>query len=132
MVHVADVDLAEQLYGLLGFQLESRYQREDDVTNFSGLRLGKASLFLTRASEPIIPSQQAVLFYMYSDDVTGLRRHLLAKGLEDGGLPPGLRKHGETTNMPESNAVYGEEKVSGLVLKPFRSQQTYKMPANSR
>lgn len=106
MVHVADVDVAEHFYGLLGFQRESRYQREDGVTNFSGLRSGKARLFLTRASEPIIPSEQAVLFYMYSDDVTGLRRHLLAKGLEDGGLPPGFRKHSETTNMPERNAVY--------------------------
>jgi len=106
MVHVADVDAAEQFYALLGFQCDSRYTRDDGITNFAGMNSGKARLFLTRASEPIIPSQQAVLFYMYSNDVKGLREHLLARGLEDGGVPPGLRKRGEEGHMPEKNAVY--------------------------
>lgn len=106
MVHVSDVDAAEQFYALLGFQCDSRYKREDGVTNFAGMNSGKARLFLTRASAPIIPSQQAVLFYMYSNDVNGLREHLLAEGLEDGGVPPGFRKRGDEGHMPERRACY--------------------------
>ncbi len=37
------------------------------------------------SSGPIDAEQQAVLFYMYSDDVAGLRQHLLKSGLADGG-----------------------------------------------
>jgi hypothetical protein len=106
MVHVADVDAAEQFYALLGFQSDSRYEGDDGVTNFAGMNSGKARLFLTRAGEPIIPSQQAVLFYKYSHHVIGLREHLLVRGLEDGRVPPGLRKRGEEGHMPEKNAVY--------------------------
>jgi hypothetical protein len=106
MAHVEDVDAAAQFYALLGFECESWYQRDDGITNFAGMVTGRAKLFLTVASGSIIPSQQAVLFYMYSPDVKGLREHLLAQGLEDGGVPPGLRKSGEEGHMPERNAVY--------------------------
>lgn len=106
MAHVEDVDVASQFYALLGFDCESRYSREDGITNFVGLISGRAKLFLARSSGPVIPSQQAVLFYMYSADVTGLRNHLLERGLEDGGVPPGFRKRGAEGHMPERNAVY--------------------------
>jgi hypothetical protein len=36
----------------------------------------------TRASDPVIPSQQAVLFYLYSPDLIALREHLLASGVK--------------------------------------------------
>lgn len=106
MAHVLDVDSAAQFYTLLGFDCESRYCGPGDITNFVGMISQRAKLFLARASAPIVPSQQAVLFYMYSLDVRGLREHLLAKGLFDGGVPPGLRKRGEEGYMPERNAVY--------------------------
>jgi hypothetical protein len=106
MVHVEDVDAAALFYTLLGFGCESRYRREDGITNFAGMVSGGAKLFLALASGPIVPSQQAILFYMYSLDVQGLREHLLIRGLQDGGIPPGLRKAGEEGDMPERNAVY--------------------------
>jgi hypothetical protein len=37
---------------------------------------------LTRASAPVIPSQQAILFYLYSPDLIALREHLLAAGVK--------------------------------------------------
>lgn len=106
MAHVADVDAAAAFYALLGFSIESRYQRPDGITNFVGLISGAAKLFLARASGPIVPSQQAVLFYMYTADVQSLREHLLQQGLEEGGVPPGFRKAGAAGHMPERNAVY--------------------------
>lgn len=106
MLHVEDVDAACEFYQLLGFKVESRYVREDRVTNFVGLKSGQAEVFLALSSGPIVPSQQAVLFYMYASDVHGLRDHLIAHGLEDGGIPPGLRKRGHEGHMPERRAVY--------------------------
>lgn len=106
MAHVADVDAAARFYAYLGFSIESRYTRPDGVTNFVGLISHGAKIFLARASGPIVPSQQAVLFYMYASDIASLRDQLLLKGLEDGGVPPGLRKAGSDGHMPERNAVY--------------------------
>jgi hypothetical protein len=44
---------------------------------------------LERASAPIDPHQQAVLFYLYADDVDGLRDHLIAQGLPVGPIRDG-------------------------------------------
>ena len=41
-----------------------------------------------------------------------MREHLLQQGLEDGGIPPGMRKRGEEGHMPERNAVYA-------IIHPF-------------
>lgn len=41
----------------------------------------QAELMLTRASEPVIASQQAVLFYLYSPNLVALREHLIASGV---------------------------------------------------
>lgn len=106
MAHVADVDAAAAFYAMLGFTIESQYKRPDGITNFVGMIAGTAKLFLARASGPIVPSQQAVLFYMYTEDVQALRQHLLQQRLEDGGIPPGFRKLGSEGYMPERNAVY--------------------------
>jgi hypothetical protein len=35
----------------------------------------------TRATDPVIASQQAVLFYLYSPDLIALREHLLANSV---------------------------------------------------
>jgi hypothetical protein len=106
MVHVEDVDASAKFYELLGFEVASRYIRDDGVTNFVGLKSHSAELFLARSSGPIIPSQQAVLFYMYARDVTSMRVHLIGQGLEDGGTPPGLRNGSHPGPMPERNAAY--------------------------
>jgi len=36
---------------------------------------------LARASEAVVPSQQAVLFYLYSPNLIALREHLIAAGV---------------------------------------------------
>ena len=89
MAHVADVDRSIRFYTLLGFTCDSRFSGPDGVTNFTSLSSGRAHIMFARAGEPVVPSQQAVLFYMYSPDVMSLRMHLLASGLADGGKPPG-------------------------------------------
>lgn len=89
MVHVEDVDRSAEFYALLGYSAQSRFSGDDGRTNWVMLTSGNARLMLARASAPVVPEDQAVLFYMYSKDVRMLREHLLAKGLDDAGDPPG-------------------------------------------
>ena len=39
-------------------------------------------LMFARASAPVIASQQAVLFYLYSPNLVALREHLVANGVK--------------------------------------------------
>ena len=48
------------------------------------LKSGGAQLMLSRASDPVDPHLQAILFYLYCDDVTGFRSTLLEAGVEAG------------------------------------------------
>lgn len=88
MLHVADVDRSAAFYALLGFACDSRFSGADGTTNWVALSSGKARLFLARASGPVNSSEQAVLFYMYSEDIRGMRTHLLQRGLVDAGPIP--------------------------------------------
>lgn len=87
MAHVASVDKSSEFYALLGFESQSRFSGHDGVTNWNNLASGDAEIMLARASGPIIASEQAVLFYMYSNNVAALREHLLKNGIPDAGVP---------------------------------------------
>ncbi|MFO0977788.1 MAG: hypothetical protein U0996_15400 [Planctomycetaceae bacterium] len=89
MVHVHDVDRSVAFYSLLGYSCQSRFSNDSGRTNWAMLVSGAARLMLAVASAPVVPEDQAVLFYMYSQDVRQLRNHLLQNGLEDAGEPPG-------------------------------------------
>ena len=82
MAHAADVQRAVDFYRKLG--MEVRGSLRDRSGNLRWVHLGceQADLMLTRASEAVIPSQQAVLFYLYSPDLIALRDHLLAAGVK--------------------------------------------------
>jgi hypothetical protein len=49
---------------------------------------GAARIMFARATAKVDAHQQAVLFYMYTNDVQALRRHLLGLGYRDAGPPP--------------------------------------------
>jgi catechol 2,3-dioxygenase-like lactoylglutathione lyase family enzyme len=94
MAHVADVEDSIGFYtSHLGFSVRNRLEH-GGRTFWAWLDSGSASLMLSAASAPVDPEQQAVLFYLYADDVAGLREKLLAEGLAEGeaykgGNPPG-------------------------------------------
>ncbi len=96
MAHVADVDRSVEFYTLLGFNCDSRFSNGGGRTYYAAVSSGQAELMLVFASGPVIADQQAVLFYMYSQDVHELRLHLLSKGIPDAGRAPGERKPGDS------------------------------------
>ncbi len=83
--HVADVAASIAFYERLGLAA-AEVMKDPSGTPFWALaRSGRAEIMFARASAPIDHAEQAVLFYMYSDDVRELRRSLIAAGISDGG-----------------------------------------------
>ncbi len=81
MAHVADVQRAVDFYKLLGMELRGSLKNSSGDLQWAHIACEQADLMLTRASEPVVPGQQAVLFYLYSPDLVALREHLIAVGV---------------------------------------------------
>jgi hypothetical protein len=74
-----------EFYGKLGFTEGGRHTPEGaSEPSWVWLTSGGAQIMLTRASEPVDPEKQAVLFYLYCDDVIAFRGRLLEAGIEAG------------------------------------------------
>ena len=85
MVHVKSVPTSIGFYRRLGFEVENTFTpSEEKEPSWANLLSDRAQLMVARADEPVIPSQQAVLFYSYCDDVPALREHLTVEGIETG------------------------------------------------
>jgi catechol 2,3-dioxygenase-like lactoylglutathione lyase family enzyme len=85
MAYVADVSASAAFYAALGFETCASFTPPgDDRPSWLSLRSGGAELMLARATEPIVASQQAVLFYVYCADVERLHGQLADSGLGPG------------------------------------------------
>jgi hypothetical protein len=85
MAHVRSVPASIAFYRRLGFEVENTFTPSDQrEPSWGYLSSGRAQLMVARADEPVIPGQQAVLFYAYCDDVPALRGRLIAEGIEAG------------------------------------------------
>ena len=85
MPHVADVDASASFYGKLGFEVIGSFTPPGDTApSWVALRSEGAELMLARADQPVIPAQQAVLFYVYCADVAAMHASLRDAGLEPG------------------------------------------------
>ncbi|MFO0838294.1 MAG: hypothetical protein U1D55_07170 [Phycisphaerae bacterium] len=84
MAHVADVERSIVFYEHLGFSVLNRLEH-GGITRWASLRSANAWIMFARADGPIAPEQQAMLLYLYSNDVAALRSRLLGRGLHDGG-----------------------------------------------
>jgi catechol 2,3-dioxygenase-like lactoylglutathione lyase family enzyme len=81
MAHVADVQRAVDFYKLLGMELRGSLKASSGQLQWAHVASEQAELMLTRASEPVVAGQQAVLFYLYSPDLIALREHSIAAGV---------------------------------------------------
>ncbi len=89
-LHVADVEDSVSFYRLLGFEPDEWVRNADGQAIWACVKRIEpggafAEIHLDRASAPVIPEEQAILLYMYSRDVRGLRSHLIENGLHNGG-----------------------------------------------
>jgi predicted enzyme related to lactoylglutathione lyase len=83
--HVASVERSVSFYSDLGFKVLNSVTPEGQGTPvWAWLESEKANLMVGLASEPIEASQQAVLFYLYYDDIKQTRAALAELGHEPG------------------------------------------------
>lgn len=85
LAHVKSVPRSIAFYEKLGFTVGNTFQPDDaDEPTWAWLHSDGAQVMFARAGEPVIPSQQAVLFYLYCDDVERFRIALGQAGIECG------------------------------------------------
>lgn len=106
MLHVADVDQSVEFYALLGLACDCRFSGPDGVTNWAAVSNGTMRIMFARASGPVVASQQAVLLYLYSLNVAGLRTELLSRGLSNAGAPPGEDNAERFCGEPQSRCLF--------------------------
>ena len=83
MVFVKSVSHSIAFYKKLGFVEGNTHTPEGEAEpNWVWLKSGGAHLMLAKASEPIDLREQAILFYVYCDDVAAFRSKLLESGVE--------------------------------------------------
>lgn len=88
MIHVASVEKSAEFYRLLGFEIGNSVPPSGPM-HWAWLYSPKAenwkrgpNLMLTR--DLCAPKEQSVLFYLYANDLVGLRNELLARGVKVG------------------------------------------------
>lgn len=87
-VHVADVSRSIAFYALLGFAVDDTHQPEDRLV-WAALSHKAAKLMVALADQPVDAGDQAVLFYLYTQDLPGLQQHLRAHGQRAGAIRDG-------------------------------------------
>jgi predicted enzyme related to lactoylglutathione lyase len=87
MAFVKSVPRSIEFYERLGFVVGNTFVPPGQAEpSWAWLRSGGAQLMVTRASDPVVPSQQAVLFYLYCDDVSAYRDELQKIGVSVGNI----------------------------------------------
>ena len=84
-VHVASVEHSIRFYADLGFKVANTVVQEgQSVPVWAWLESEKANLMVGLASGPIDASQQAILFYLYFNDIKQTRATLVELGHSPG------------------------------------------------
>lgn len=81
-LHVSNVSASVRFYSLLGFDQIATVGAEGERQWWTYLQSDRARLMIAVADQPIDADKQAILLYMYTDDLTGLRSQLLEIGLK--------------------------------------------------
>jgi ketosteroid isomerase-like protein/catechol 2,3-dioxygenase-like lactoylglutathione lyase family enzyme len=106
-VHVADVAASIAFYEHLGFHATATHPTNTPEPDWASLEADQAQLMLARADAPVVAREQAVLFYLFSRDLFGLRDRLIAAGVDAGEI---------TDGRPGPNAEMRLEDPDGYVL----------------
>lgn len=85
MAFVKSVPRSIEFYEKLGF-VEGKSHTPEGAAEPSWvwLKSGGAHLMLTKASDLVDPNEQAIIFYVYCDDVAAFRNSLVESGVEAG------------------------------------------------
>lgn len=87
MIFVKSVLRSIEFYKKLGFEAGNTFTPADRTEpTWAWLQAGGAHLMVTLASEPVDAAQQAIIFYLYCEDVPSFRAALEKEGLKVGAI----------------------------------------------
>lgn len=84
--HVADIQRSIAFYQQLGFTVANAHPEDSKAPIWVWMNAGKANLMLSKASAPIVASEQAIFFYLYVHDVKACRERVIEAGIPAGPL----------------------------------------------
>ena len=86
LAHVKSVPRSIEFYATLGFRVRDTNQPAGEAEPLWAYLAAddRAQLMLGKATEPVVASQQAVLFYLYCDDVAAKHAELKKAGIAVG------------------------------------------------
>lgn len=85
LAHVKSMTVSIAFYETLGFNVTGTFAPPgQEEPAWAWLESGGASLMISKADEPVIAEQQAVLFYLYVDDVAAKHAELAGAGVTVG------------------------------------------------
>lgn len=82
--HVSDVRRSVAFYEGLGFAMSGSLAGDAGALDWAILEHEGAQLMVARASAPVLAEEQAVLFYVYYEDVVAAHTALTAAGVDVG------------------------------------------------
>jgi catechol 2,3-dioxygenase-like lactoylglutathione lyase family enzyme len=87
-VHVSQIERSIAFYETLGLTVERTFPPDGRAT-WAYLRNGDARVMLQQVDEEVDGAAQAVLFYLFVDDLLSLRERLIGHGVEAGEIEDG-------------------------------------------
>ena len=81
MALAANVQPSVNFYEVLNLELPGQLKISNGDLERVHAASEQAELMFRRATEPVVPSQQAVLFYLYSPNLVALREPLISSGV---------------------------------------------------
>ena len=84
LAHVVDVARSVAFYETLGFAVGGKLVGEDGTLDWVILEHEGAQVMVGRAVAPVVAEEQAVLFYVYYQDVAAAHAALIAAGIDAG------------------------------------------------
>ena len=82
IANVSDVQRTVDFYRLLGMEACGSLRNSSGELQWVHVSCEHAHLMFSRGLEPAVPGHHAVLYYMYSPNLIGLREHLLTNGVK--------------------------------------------------
>jgi catechol 2,3-dioxygenase-like lactoylglutathione lyase family enzyme len=125
LLRVAEVERSIAFYQQLGFETVDTDRCLP--LGWARLHCEGGAIMLLRAEEPLDPSQQGVLFYLYTPDLPALRRQLVAAGGTPGEIvrPPYMPSGEMRLEDPDGYTVlvghWGEAEHSAWLERIGRS-----------
>ena len=81
MAQAVNVQRSVDFYQLLGMEMRGSLKTSSGELQWAHVACEQANLMFARAREPVVASQQAVLFYLYSPNLIALREYLISAGV---------------------------------------------------